>query len=65
LSKLTEIKTINSPCIGLCDIDFDFTDICRGCGRSIDEIADWSSYTDENKILVNEKAMQRMKENNS
>ena len=58
-------KTINSPCIGLCDIDFDCTDICRGCGRSIDEIAEWSSYTDENKKLVNEKATERMKKINS
>jgi uncharacterized protein len=34
-----------SPCIGLCELDGK-TQRCVGCGRTIDEIAAWSSLTD-------------------
>jgi|TARA_R110000850_G_scaffold160610_1_gene284984 predicted Fe-S protein YdhL (DUF1289 family) len=59
---ITEVRTVDSPCVGICNIDFDATDICQGCGRSINEIANWSVYTDEDKIVVNEQATKRMKE---
>lgn len=29
----------HSPCIGLCSAGFDA--VCRGCGRTTDEIANW------------------------
>tara|TARA_R110002124_G_scaffold185097_1_gene352548 strand:+ start:57 stop:281 length:225 start_codon:yes stop_codon:yes gene_type:complete len=61
-SMITEVRTVDSPCVGICNIDFDATDICQGCGRSINEIANWSVYTDEDKIVVNEQATKRMKE---
>tara|TARA_R110002074_G_scaffold151795_1_gene305643 strand:+ start:48 stop:272 length:225 start_codon:yes stop_codon:yes gene_type:complete len=61
-STITEVRTVDSPCVGICNIDFDATDICQGCGRSINEIANWSVYTDEDKIVVNEQATKRMKE---
>lgn len=32
--------TIDSPCIGICEIDRD-TGFCRGCCRTADEIAAW------------------------
>ena len=60
--RITEARTVDSPCLGICNIDFDATDICQGCGRSINEIANWSVYTDEDKIVVNEQATKRMKE---
>ena len=28
-----------TPCVGLCSTTFDA--ICRGCGRSADEVRDW------------------------
>ena len=34
-----------SPCIGICTLD-PATDICEGCGRTIDEIAEWSAASD-------------------
>jgi predicted Fe-S protein YdhL (DUF1289 family) len=37
-------------------------ELCRGCGRTLNEIANWSIYSDENKELVNEQATKRMKE---
>lgn len=35
---------IESPCIDVCVIDPE-TGYCEGCGRTLDEIAEWSSYT--------------------
>jgi predicted Fe-S protein YdhL (DUF1289 family) len=61
-SKITETKTVESPCIGSCNIDFDVTDICQGCGRSINDIANWSVYTNEDKKLANEQAKERITE---
>jgi predicted Fe-S protein YdhL (DUF1289 family) len=61
-SIITETNTVESPCIGSCNIDFDVTDICQGCGRSINDIANWSVYTNEDKILANEDAKKRITE---
>jgi predicted Fe-S protein YdhL (DUF1289 family) len=61
-SKITETNIVESPCIGVCNIDFDVTDICQGCGRSIDDIANWSVYTNEDKIVANKKAVERITE---
>ena len=62
-SMITEIRTIDSPCVGICNIDYNTIDeLCRGCGRTLNEIANWSINSDENKELVNEQATKRMKE---
>jgi hypothetical protein len=37
---------VESPCIGICQMDSDW---CRGCGRSLEEITDWSSQSDSDK----------------
>lgn len=42
---------VASPCIGVCVLD-QRTRICRGCRRTIDEIAAWSSMTDAAKRAV-------------
>jgi len=36
------VQSIESPCVNLCAIDRG-TGWCTGCGRTIDEIAGWSS----------------------
>jgi predicted Fe-S protein YdhL (DUF1289 family) len=33
--------TVASPCIGVCQLDP--ASVCTGCGRSIGEIAEWST----------------------
>jgi len=43
----TPAKPISSPCILVCSID-DKTGYCFGCGRTGDEIAQWTSL-DENE----------------
>ena len=40
-----------SPCVRECKIDKQ-THICRGCGRSIEEIQQWSKYTDDQRMVV-------------
>ena len=46
------MKTIESPCIQVCELE---DDICIGCGRSKDEITFWSSYSDKQKYSIMEK----------
>ena len=45
---------LKSPCKDICTTDSE-SGLCVGCGRSIEEIANWNSYTDIKKkeILAN------------
>ena len=50
----------NSPCVGKCSTSMaPFDEICKGCGRSIEEIRDWETYTDLDKKLINLKNVMR------
>lgn len=42
---------IPSPCINVCRIDPD-SGLCAGCLRTLEEIAGWSGYSDEQKRAV-------------
>lgn len=44
-------SSIASPCISVCEIDAR-SGLCRGCLRTIDEIAAWSTLDDEGKREV-------------
>jgi len=39
-----------SPCINICKLDEN--KICIGCYRTLDEIANWTKYTDVQKQAV-------------
>jgi predicted Fe-S protein YdhL (DUF1289 family) len=41
---------IVSPCTGVCAIDHD--DLCRGCARTLDEIAAWGVMTPAERDTV-------------
>jgi predicted Fe-S protein YdhL (DUF1289 family) len=45
------MTTIISPCIKLCAIDA-ATGLCAGCGRSLDEIGAWLSYSDAERRKI-------------
>lgn len=45
--------TTQSPCIKVCQLDLD--NVCRGCGRTIDEIRDWRDMTPSQRIAVNQR----------
>ena len=50
----------NSPCVGKCSTSMaPFDEICKGCGRSIEEIRDWETYTDLDKKLIKLKNVMR------
>jgi len=49
--------TVASPCIGLCAVDENR--ICRGCHRTLGEIASWSLASDEQKRRILLAARQR------
>lgn len=40
----------DTPCIGLCSAGFD--DVCRGCGRTVGEIAEWLFLDDAERAEV-------------
>lgn len=50
-ASVTAASTVSSPCVSICRIDA-ATGWCEGCLRTIDEIAQWSSYSDEQKRTV-------------
>ena len=51
---------VPSPCISVCKMD-PTTQLCEGCFRTLDEIADWSRMHDEGKRevwrLIGERAL--------
>lgn len=40
----------DSPCVAVCSTLYD--DICRGCGRTVMEVANWVFFSDEEKRVV-------------
>jgi hypothetical protein len=53
-------KKIKSPCQLICTYDTD--NVCVGCYRSAEEIANWDSYSEEKKIKVMENIAKRREE---
>ncbi len=51
-------QTIDSPCIGICELDL-ATDLCRGCFRNRNEVAGWSTASDDIKRDILAKARER------
>jgi len=49
----------DSPCIGTCSTTVG--DIqCRGCGRTVEEIRDWSSLSQSERERINGERIKRM-----
>jgi predicted Fe-S protein YdhL (DUF1289 family) len=42
---------IESPCIDVCTMDT-ASGLCIGCGRTLDEIARWSSFSDAERRAI-------------
>lgn len=41
---------LTSPCINICKLNEN--KVCIGCYRTIDEIANWTKYTNEEKLAI-------------
>ncbi|WP_205962475.1 DUF1289 domain-containing protein [Paraburkholderia phosphatilytica] len=46
-----DMTPVPSPCIDICRMDAS-TGLCEGCLRTIDEIANWSTFDDDAKRAV-------------
>lgn len=42
----------DTPCIGICSTSLG-DPVCMGCGRTLEEVAQWNTYSDEQKIAIN------------
>jgi predicted Fe-S protein YdhL (DUF1289 family) len=42
---------LDTPCIAICSTT-NGDDICRGCGRTFEEVTNWVIMTDEEKAVV-------------
>lgn len=40
----------DTPCVAVCSTTFD--DVCRGCGRTVAEVANWVFMSEEDKEKV-------------
>ena len=49
---------VESPCINVCKIE---NDVCIGCGRTLEEIAHWTSMSNEERKLINQRAKDLIK----
>ncbi len=57
-SDWTKTSKVVSPCVSICEIDPN-DGICRGCFRSLGEIAAWQSMSQEAQILLLEQLHER------
>jgi hypothetical protein len=42
---------METPCVKMCMLDMD-TELCAGCGRTLDEIAGWANLADAERSKV-------------
>ncbi len=47
---VTPPTPVVTPCTGICAIEDD--DLCRGCARTLDEIAAWGTMTPDQRAAV-------------
>ena len=38
-----------TPCVAVCQFDA-HTNICKGCGRTRQQVAEWSTYSDDKRL---------------
>jgi predicted Fe-S protein YdhL (DUF1289 family) len=50
--QISAFHAVLSPCVGVCDLRDD--GLCRGCLRTVGEIASWSTMGDAQRLRVME-----------
>lgn len=55
---------IESPCVNVCTLDAR-TRLCLGCGRTLDEVAGWSSMTAAERRRIMDELPQRIADRNA
>ena len=54
------VSAVPSPCVRNCCLDEQ--EVCLGCGRTLDEIRDWSEAGDAERLTILERAAERRRE---
>ena len=52
VGDLKIVIELASPCVNICKVE---DDVCIGCGRTLDEIANWTSMSNEERKQINER----------
>lgn len=55
MNKKYEKPYPDSPCVAVCSTTFD--DICRGCGRTVMEVANWIAMPQDERERVWERIL--------
>jgi predicted Fe-S protein YdhL (DUF1289 family) len=50
---------VQTPCNKICTVD-PASHLCRGCGRTLDEIAQWPTLTDSARMRIMAELPQRL-----
>jgi predicted Fe-S protein YdhL (DUF1289 family) len=45
------VSTVSTPCIRVCIID-PMRGLCEGCGRTLDEIAQWGRLSEARRLAI-------------
>lgn len=53
-----ETRQLASPCVNVCQMN-PYTGLCRGCLRTLDEIAGWLDFSAAEKLAVLESLEER------
>ena len=54
MNILNDVVSLSqNPCTGVCSTTYGLDEQCSGCGRTLEEIRDWNSYSDLEKKLIN------------
>jgi predicted Fe-S protein YdhL (DUF1289 family) len=60
----SNLREIPSPCVNVCQMDPE-TGLCRGCLRTLDEIAGWLEFSISEKLEMLERLERRRRANAS
>ena len=55
MSVLGKRTVHSSPCVGICSATALGDSICKGCGRTAEEVRDWNGYDKETKERINKR----------
>ncbi|NSZ63174.1 DUF1289 domain-containing protein [Agrobacterium tumefaciens] len=50
---------METPCIHICSLDAT-NSLCIGCGRTLDEIGGWATYSDEKRRMIMQALAERL-----
>lgn len=60
-SSAIACSRVPSPCIGVCRID-EATGWCTGCLRTLEEITDWGTLVDRDRMILWKRLTQRRRD---